>query len=54
MDKVKIIIEEPTGSRRTFYYPTNSEKDTKEIIAMVEESLKPGYFLASHTLIEEK
>ena len=54
MDKLKIIIEEPTGSRRTFLYNTKSEKDTNEILQMVRESLRPGFSIASHTVVEEK
>ena len=43
MDKVKIIIEEPSGSRRSFFYNVKSEKEAKEIVKMVEKSLKPNF-----------
>jgi S-ribosylhomocysteine lyase LuxS involved in autoinducer biosynthesis len=43
MDKVKIIIEEPSGSRRSFFYNVKDEQEAKDIVKMVEESLKPNF-----------
>jgi S-ribosylhomocysteine lyase LuxS involved in autoinducer biosynthesis len=43
MDKVKIIIEEPSGSRRSFFYNVKNEQEAKDIVKMVEKSLKPNF-----------
>jgi len=43
MDKLKIIIEEPSGSRRSFFYNVKSEQEAHDIVKMVEESLKPNF-----------
>ena len=31
MDKLKVIIEEPSGSRRSFFYNVKSEEEAKDI-----------------------
>jgi S-ribosylhomocysteine lyase LuxS involved in autoinducer biosynthesis len=56
MDKLKVIIEEPTGSRRSFFYNVKSEEEAKDIVKMVEKELRPkkGFSVVDHRIIEEK
>ena len=41
--ELKIIIEEPNGSRKTFKYNVKDKKQGKEIVKEVKASLKPGF-----------
>lgn len=54
MDTLKIIIEEPSGSRRSFFYNVKDEAEAKDIVKMVEGSLKPNFSLASWKYKEDK
>jgi hypothetical protein len=54
MDKLKVIMQEPTGSRRTFFYDVKDEKDTEEVLEMIRESIKPGFSMESYQVVRKK
>ena len=54
MDKLKVIIEEPSGSRRSFFYNVKSEKEAKEIADGIEKDLKPNFSMASWKYLADK
>jgi hypothetical protein len=54
MDKLKIIIEEPSGSRRSFFYNVKSEEEAKEIAEGIEKQLKPNFSMASWKYTKDK
>jgi hypothetical protein len=54
MDKLKIIIEEPSGSRRTFMYNVKSESESKDIVKGIKKDLKPNFSIASWKHMVEK
>jgi hypothetical protein len=47
MDKLKIIIEEPSGSRRSFFYNVKSEEEAMILQNGIKKSLKPNFSMAS-------
>jgi hypothetical protein len=54
MDKLKIIIEEPSGSRRSFFYNVKDEAEAKDIVKGIKKDLKPNFSLASWKYKEDK
>lgn len=54
MDTLKIIIEEPSGSRRPFFYNVKDEAEAKEIVKGIKADLKPNFSLASWKYKEDK
>jgi len=54
MDKLKVIIEEPSGSRRSFFYSVKSEEEAKEIAEGIEKELRPNFSMASWKYKKEK
>lgn len=54
MDTLKIIIEEPSGSRRPFFYNVKNEAEAKEIVKGIKADLKPNFSLASWKYKEDK
>lgn len=54
MDTLKIIIEEPSGSRRSFVYNVKNEAEANDIVKMVEGTLKPKFSIASWKYKEDK
>lgn len=56
MKKLKIIVEEPSGSRKSHFYNVKTDKEAKDIVKMVEKELKPrkGFSVADYRIIEEK
>jgi hypothetical protein len=56
MKKLKIIVEEPSGSRKAHFYNVKTDKDAKDIVKMVEKELKPrkGFSVVDHRIIEER
>ena len=54
MDKLKIIIEEPSGTRRSFFYNVKNEAEANDIVKMVEGTLKPKFSIASWKYKEDK
>ncbi len=54
MDKLKIIIEEPSGTRRSFFYNVKSEEEAHDIVKMVEDSLKPNFSMANWKYSKDK
>jgi hypothetical protein len=54
--KLKIIVEEPSGSRKTHLYNVKTDKDAEDIVKMVKENLKSrkGFSVADYRIIEEK
>ncbi len=54
MDKLKVIIEEPSGSRRSFFYNVKSEEEAKDIAEGIEKELKPNFSMASWKYTKDK
>lgn len=56
MKKLKIIVEEPSGSRKSHFYNVKTEKEAKEIVKQVEKELKnrKGFSVADYKILEEK
>ena len=54
MDTLKIIIEEPSGSRRPFFYNVKDEAEAKDIVKGIEADLKPNFSLASWKYKQDK
>lgn len=56
MKKLKIIVEEPTGSRKAHYYNVKTDKEANDIVKMVKKELKgrKGFSVADFRIIEEK
>ena len=54
MDKLKVIIEEPSGSRRSFFYSVKSEEEARDIAEGIEKELKPNFSMASWKYTKEK
>jgi hypothetical protein len=54
MDKLKIIIEEPSGTRRSFFYNVKDEAEAKDIVNGIKKDLKPNFSLASWKYKEDK
>ena len=54
MDKLKVIIEEPSGSRRSFFYNVKSEEEAKDIAEGIEKELKPNFNMASWKYTKDK
>ena len=54
MDKLKVIIEEPSGSRRSFFYNVKNETEAKDIVKGIEADLKPNFSLASWKYKQDK
>ena len=54
MDKLKIIIEEPSGTRRSFFYNVKNEEEANDIVKMVEGTLKPKFSIASWKYKKDK
>jgi hypothetical protein len=54
MDTLKIIIEEPSGSRRPFFYNVKNEAEAKSIVKGIEADLKPNFSLASWKYKQDK
>ena len=54
MDKLKIIIEGPSGSRRSFFYNVKDEAEAKDIVKGIKKDLKPNFSLASWSYKEDK
>ena len=54
MDKLKVIIEEPSGSRRSFFYNVKSEEEAKGIAEGIEKELKPNFSMASWKYTRDK
>jgi hypothetical protein len=54
MDTLKIIIEEPSGSRRPFFYNVKDEAEAKEIVKGIKADLKPNFSLASWKYKQDK
>jgi hypothetical protein len=54
MDKLKVIIEEPSGSRRSFFYNVKSEEEAKGIAEGIEKELKPNFSMASWKYTKDK
>lgn len=54
MDTLKIIIEEPSGTRRSFIYNVKNEAEAHDIVKMVEGTLKPKFSIASWRYKEDK
>jgi hypothetical protein len=54
MDTLKIIIEEPSGSRRSFFYNVKDEAEAKDIVKGIKKDLKPNFSLASWKYKKDK
>jgi hypothetical protein len=56
MKRLKIIVEEPSGSRKSHFYNVKTDKEALAIVKMVEKDLKPrkGFSIADYRIIEEK
>ena len=54
MDTLKIIIEEPSGSRRSFFYNVKNEAEAKDIVKGIKKDLKPNFSLASWKYKKDK
>ena len=54
MDKLKIIIEEPSGSRRSFLYNVKNEAEAKDIVKGIKKDLKPNFNMASWKYTPDK
>ena len=54
MNKLKIIIIEPSGSRRSFFYNVKTEEEAKEIAEGIEKDLKPNFSMASWKYTKDK
>jgi hypothetical protein len=54
MDKLKVIIEEPSGSRRSFFYSVKSEEEARDIAEGIEKELKPNFSMASWKYTKDK
>lgn len=54
MDKLKVIIEEPSGSRKSFFYNVKSESEANDIVKMVKDSLRPNFSLAKWQILPGK
>jgi len=54
--KLKIIVEEPSGSRKAHFYNVKTDKEAKDIVAMVKKELKgrKGFSVADFRVLEEK
>jgi len=47
MDSLKVIVIEPSGSRRSFHYNVKTEAEAKEIVKGIKKDLKPNFSIAS-------
>lgn len=56
MKKLKIVVEEPSGSRKSHFYNVKTEKEAKDIVALVKKELKgrKGFSVADFRIFEEK
>ena len=54
MDKLKVIIVEPSGSRRSFFYNVKTEEEAKDIAEGIEKELKPNFSMASWKYTKDK
>lgn len=56
MKKLKIVVEEPSGSRKSHFYNVKTDKEANDIVALVKKELKgrKGFSVADFRIFEEK
>lgn len=56
MKKLKIIVEEPSGSRKSHFYNVKDDKEANDIVKMVKKELKgrKGFSVADFRVFEDK